>query len=162
MHAVNAESRVGIRPANFSAGVYTESMRHLVLALMIVLLPLRGWAGDAMVTQTASAVISTETGFSHAYETLDRTSFNDQNQTLVAAPATPDCHEQVASHQETDQTASNDHCGTCLACQACHTVGVLSSPLEVSASFTSPSLRPSRAVAFTSAASALGQKPPIS
>lgn len=137
-------------------------MRHLVLALMIVLLPLRGWAGDAMVTQTASAVLATETAASHAHETLDRISIDDQNQTLAAAPAKLDCHVQVASHQETDQTASNDHCGTCLACQACHTVAVLSSPLEVSASFTPPLLRPTRAVAFTSAASALGQKPPIS
>jgi hypothetical protein len=136
-------------------------MRPLVLALMIVLLPLRGWAGDAMVTQMASAVIATQTAASLAHETLDRTYFDDQNQTLVAAPVKPDCHEQVASHQETDQTESNDHCGTCLSCQACHTIAVLSSPLEVSASFASPSLRPSRAVAFTSAASALGQKPPI-
>jgi len=136
-------------------------MRHLFLALMIVLLPLRGWTGDAMVTQMASAVIATQTAASHAHQMLDRTSFGDQNQTLVAAPATPDCHEQVASHQETDQTASNDHCGTCLACQACHTVAVLSSPHDAGASLTSPSLRTSRAVAFTSAAPALSQKPPI-
>jgi hypothetical protein len=137
-------------------------MRYLVLALMIVLLPLRGWTGDAMVTQMASAVIATQTAVSLAHETLDRTSFDNQNQTLVAAPAKPDCHEEVASHQETDQTESNDHCGTCQACQACQTVAVLSSPLDAGASFTSPSLRPSRAVAFTSAAPALGQKPPIS
>jgi hypothetical protein len=137
-------------------------MRHLILSLMIVLLPLRGWAGDAMVTQMASAVIATQTAVSLAHETLDRTSFDDQNQTLVAAPAKLDCHEQVASHQETDQTESNGHCGTCQACQACHTVAVMSSPLEVTASFTSPSLHPTRAVAFTSAAAALGQKPPIS
>ena len=136
-------------------------MRHLVLALMIVLLPLRGWAGDAMVTQMASAVIAKQTTASLAHETLDRTSFDDLNLTLVAAPAKPDCHEEVASHQETDQNESNDHCGTCLACQACHTVALLSSPLDAGASFTIPSLRPSRAVAFTSAAPALGQKPPI-
>ena len=137
-------------------------MRHLILALMIVLLPLRGWAGDAMVTQMASAEIAIQTGASHAHQMLDRTSFDDQNQTSAAAPAKLDCHEQVASHQEADKTASNDHCGTCQACQACHSVAVLSSPLEVSASFTSPSLHPTRAVAFTSAAAALGQKPPIS
>jgi hypothetical protein len=137
-------------------------MRHLVLALMIVLLPLRGWAGDAMVTQMASAAIATETEASSAHELVVTASFDHKNQTFAAAQAKPDCHDQVASHQESDQTTSDDHCGTCQACQACHTVALSPSSLEASTSFTSPTLRPTRAAAFTSAAAALGQKPPIS
>jgi len=137
-------------------------MRHLVLALMIVLLPLRGWAGDAMVTQRASAAITTETGAANAHEIAVSASFSHKNQTLAVAQAMPDCHDQVASHQESDQTTSDDHCGTCQACQACHTVALSPSSLEVSTSFTSPTLRPTRAATFTSAAAALGQKPPIS
>jgi len=137
-------------------------MRHLVLALMIVLLPLRGWAGDTMATQVASAAIATEIGSANAHEMTVSASFDHQNQTRAASQAMPDCHEQVASHQESDQTASNDHCGTCQACQACHTVALSPSSLEVSTSFTSPTLRPTRAATFTSAAAALGQKPPIS
>jgi hypothetical protein len=129
---------------------------------MIVLLPLRGWAGDAMVTQMASAAIATETGAANAHEISVSASLSHKNQTFAVAQAMPDCHEQVASHQESDQTVSNDHCGTCQACQACHTVALSHSPLQVSASFTSPTLRPTHAAAFTSAASALGQKPPIS
>jgi hypothetical protein len=137
-------------------------MHHLVLALMIVLLPLRGWVGDAMATQMASAAIATETGAARAHEMAATAYFYHQNQPSEAAQAMPDCHEQIAGHSQTDLASNNDHCGTCQACQACHTVALSPSRLEVTASFTSPQLRPMRAAAFTSAAAALGQKPPIS
>jgi len=136
-------------------------MRYFVLALMIVLLPLRGWAGDTMATQMASAAVAIETGAARTHEMAANASFDHQNQVLQTTQAMPDCHEQVASHQETDKTANNDHCGTCQACQACHTVALSPSPLQVTASFTSPQLRPTNAAAFTSVAAALGQKPPI-
>ena len=126
-------------------------MRHLVLALMIVLLPLRGWAGDAMATQMASHAIAIESA-----------SFDHQNQALDTPQAIHDCHEQAAGGLEADHTANNDHCGTCQACQACHTVALSPSALKITTSFTSPHLRPVKVAAFTSAAAALGQKPPIS
>lgn len=134
---------------------YHYPMRHLVLALMIVLLPLRGWAGDAMATQMASAAIATESVAFPAHETAATATFDHQNQVK------PDCHEVNTQTAMTDMTANQDHCGTCQSCQACHTVALSASPLEVTASFTSPQLRPTRAAAFTSAAAALGQKPPI-
>jgi hypothetical protein len=137
-------------------------MRLIVLALMIVLLPLRGWAGDTMATQMASAAVAIETGAARTKKIAATASFDHKNQAFQTTQAMPDCHEQVASHQETDQTANSDHCGTCQACQACHTVALSPSPLQISVSFTSPSLRPTNAAAFTSAAAALGQKPPIS
>lgn len=137
-------------------------MRHLVLALMIVLLPLRGWAGDAMATQMASAAIATETGAASAHEMRATASFDHQNEVFEATQTVPDCHEQSAGQPNADLTANSDHCGTCQACQACHTVALSPSTLTVTASFKPPQLRPARAAAFTSAAAALGQKPPIS
>ena len=126
-------------------------MRHLVLALMIVLLPLRGWAGDVMAVEMASTAIAASASAAGTHE--------------ITAQAMPDCHDQAASHSEADKAVNSDHCGTCQACQACqacHTVAVSPSPLEVAVSFASPQLHTTHAAAFTSAAAALGQKPPIS
>ncbi len=137
-------------------------MHRLALILMIVLLPLRGWAGDAMVMQMASAEAAIESGAARAHEMGATESFVHQNQVFSATQAQPDCHEQLAGQSETNEASNNDHNGTCQACQACHTVALSPSPLEVTTCFTPPQLRPARAAAFTSAATALGQKPPIS
>ena len=141
-------------------------MRHLVLALMIVLLPLRGWAGDAMATQMASAAIATETGAARAHEMAPAAALDHQNVLVEASKAVPDCHEHfadaLAGQDPLETAATSDHCGTCQACQACHTVALSPSAFAVTASFTPPQLRPMRTAAFTSAAAALGQKPPIS
>lgn len=141
-------------------------MRHLVLILMIALLPLRGWAGDVMATQmatqTASTVAAIETGAARAHELAATASFDHKNQAFEAAQGMPDCHTLAAGQPDADKAASSDHCGTCQACQACHTVALSSPTLDVVISFVSPQLRPIRAAAFTSAVTALGQKPPIS
>lgn len=136
-------------------------MRFLVFVLMIVLLLLRGWAGDAMATQMASAVIAIESGAASAHKIRATASFDHENQAVESLHAMPDCHEQMTSHGSTDNAANDDHCGTCQACQACHTVALSPSAMDVTLSFLSPLLRPTHASAFTSAASALGQKPPI-
>ena len=134
-------------------------MRYLVVLLMIVLLPLRGWAADGMATQMASSQIAIESGAARAHEIRVTPIFDHQKQVK------PDCHEALAGQsamQEMPPPAMDaDHCGTCQACQACHTVALLPTPLEVTASLSSPQMRPTR-IAFTSAAPALGQKPPIS
>lgn len=140
-------------------------MRHLVLVLMIVLLPLRAWAGDVMAIDMAGMSIAIEKGASRTHEMAATASFDHQKQALEAfetVQSMPDCHQQAAGYSEVAKTASNDHCGTCQACQACHTVALSPSSLDTVISFGSPQLRPTRAAAFTSAAEALGQKPPIS
>ena len=134
-------------------------MRHLVLALMIVLLPLRGWAGDAMATQMAGATLAMESAGAGVHNREPAATLVHQSQVVGATEALSDCHEQLAGQSGIDNSPENYHCGTC---QACHTVALSPSPFEVMASFASPQLRPTHAAAFTSVASALGQKPPIS
>ncbi|MGB4118130.1 MAG: hypothetical protein WBK51_16430 [Polaromonas sp.] len=129
---------------------------------MIVLLPLRGWAGDVMAVEMASTAIAIKSEAVGAHKIAATASFDHQNQASAATQALPDCHEQLASQPAIDNTTNNDHCGTCQACQACHTVALTHSPIEVAGSFTSPQLRPTQAAVFTSATTALGQKPPIS
>ena len=141
-------------------------MRHLVLALMIALLPLRGWAGDVMATQMAVSAIAIESiaieaGASDAHEIGGKASFIHQKQMFESSNVTSDCHEQLGSHPNTANTTNSEHCATCPACQVCHTVALSPPSLDVTISFASPQLGQSSASIFTSADAALGQKPPI-
>ena len=141
-------------------------MRHLVLALMIALLPLRGWAGDVMATQMAASAVSIEAvaieaGASDAHEIGGKASFIHQKQMFESSNVTSDCHAQLGSHPDTANATNSEHCTTCPACQVCHTVALSPPSLDVTISFASPQLGQSSASIFTSADAALGQKPPI-
>ena len=136
-------------------------MRHIVLALMIALLPLRGWAGDVMATQMAGSALAIEKGAARAHETGAKVSFHQEKQVINISPAVPDCHEQGVSHSDTTDTSTNDHCSTCAACQSCHTVALSPASPGLATSFNRPQVRQVIASRFTSADAALGQKPPI-
>ena len=136
-------------------------MRYFVLAFMIFLLPLRGWAGDVMATQMAGSALAIEKGASRVHETGAKASFHHQKQAVNISPAVPDCHEQGVSHSDTADTQTNDHCSTCAACQSCHTVALSPTSPRLATSFNRPQVRQVIAARFTSADAALGQKPPI-
>ncbi|GAB3478485.1 hypothetical protein GCM10011496_16870 [Polaromonas eurypsychrophila] len=139
-------------------------MRHLILALMIALLPIRGWVGDVMATEMASsrpAVLAATNTIADLTPLVWADGHFDH---ASAAPqpvaATPDC----AGHGNGDSPApaSGAHCEVCPACQACHTVA-----LSPTADTTAPVLAPlspshSPVARFASADTAQGQKPPIS
>lgn len=135
-------------------------MRHLILAIMIVLLPLRGWVGDAMATQMAADSasstsqhhqVATEVIAAHAHDTGAAGHFDHEN----ALQTAHDCAVQTAD------TASG-HCGSCQICQVCHTVALSPPTAGLNMTFDAPLLPPTSATLFTSAQAALGKKPPIS
>ena len=141
-------------------------MRHLILALMIALLPLRGWTGDVMATQMAVSavsieVVAIEAGASNAHEIGEAASFIHQKQMFESSNVMFVCHEQLGSHSDTANASDSEHCTTCPACQVCHTVALSPPSLDVNISFASPQLGQTSASIFTSADAALGQKPPI-
>ncbi|MFI5444880.1 hypothetical protein [Polaromonas sp. UC242_47] len=139
-------------------------MRHLFLALMIVLLPLRGWVGDVMATEMAAPRLvqiqaAMETVADHA-DTAGASAHSDHtSEQLPVVQATPDC----AGHDAGGSAPSSDaHCASCALCQACHIVA-LSPPAAQALPMLSPFTPPHSPVAsFASADTALGQKPPIS
>ena len=123
-------------------------MRHWLLALMIVLLPLRGWMGDAMATDMAismtarvavSAAVSvantTKIIAAGAYETRASGHFDHKTQvvTVIAAPAPliavaqaqPDCSGHATGVQAPlanghNSNAMPDSQGEhCTPCQSC-------------------------------------------
>lgn len=136
-------------------------MRTLLLALMIALLPIRGWLGDAMALEmvrhslpAAEAVVAAANGIaeSHCHEA-----------TMEADTG----HDMAAMHGtsgDAQQSHGTDHanCGTCVACQVCHTVALGGMPL-VDTPHAAPQAPPAaHAARFASAEPVLGFKPPIS
>ena len=145
-------------------------MRFLLLALMIALLPLRGWMGDVMATEMAASQgqarqIAAKTMASHAHSAgetdhlhhkmtaPEATQPDAQLDTPSASPSNPDCLDHATD------AASHGQCGSC---QACHTVALSSAALTLRPVFHPFTLPASAAAQFASAEAALGQKPPIS
>ena len=123
-------------------------MRLWVLVLAIVLLPLRGWMGDAMMLAPVQSATA-----GHA---------------MHAAPSA-DAHDMHAAHAAMDAGATHDstdspHAAhtTCDTCQFCHSVAVTAWP-EVPMPAAAPAHGPiAGAMRFASAEAAQGFKPPIS
>jgi hypothetical protein len=137
-------------------------MRTLLLALMIALLPIRGWLGDAMAVEMVR-------------HTLPAASLLAQEASTASAAADAHCHEAMeasdggmATMAHHDEGSSSDHgtdhqgCGTCTVCQVCHTVALGGTPL-IDIVHGAPQAPPAaHAARFASAEPVLGLKPPIS
>lgn len=118
-------------------------MRRLfVLLILIALLPLRSWAGDAMAIQMAAQAHGSR----------------------MAAPAEhANCHEMQADAMRAAQDKpAPDSCATCAFCQACFTIAIALPPLSAGAQAQPHGLPLAGSVQFTSATLALSHKPPIS
>jgi hypothetical protein len=129
-------------------------MRLLVLILAIVLLPLRGWLGDAMMlapVQQASA--------GHAMHAMAESGM--QAHAMHAMPSADD-HAVHAAHAAMDHDDTHTAHTTCDTCQFCHSVAVTAWP-EVPMPAAAPAHVPiADAMRFASAEAAQGFKPPIS
>lgn len=145
-------------------------MRFLLFALMIALLPLRGWIGDAMATEMALAQVqhpqlATKTIASHTHETGAEAHFHHE----AAAPEAADAVQAMqavhdcAGHAADDASHVADaHCESCAACQACHAVALSHAAPDVNPVFNALTRPHAAADQFASADAALRQKPPIS
>lgn len=134
-------------------------MRHFVLALMIALLPLRGWVGDAMAMEMAAETLEEPAS---AIESVANNNHSARADALSEAKNTmhPDCPDHVASSDGTPHAASD--CNTCANCQICHSVA-LTPTLPQLAQAAVPAAQPQATAAlFASAERAPGFKPPIS
>lgn len=128
-------------------------MRLLVLALMIALLPLRSWAGDAMAVEVAAQALGGPAPAGQA--------------------AMDDCHPQhgqaaghAMGHDAAPADTQGEHtstdCDTCSACQICHSVA-LTAVLPQALAPVLPAIAPqSSQTRYASAEPAPGLKPPIS
>lgn len=126
-------------------------MRHLLFALLIALLPLRGWVGDAMATQMATGQVQ------HQHAKAAEPAHAGHH--AQASTALHDC-ANPADDGSTD--VAGGHCESCAACQACHTVGLSLAVPGAMPALGAPGLASPAADLFASADAALRKKPPIS
>ena len=147
-------------------------MRIFLLALMIVLLPLRGWMGDAMATSMATGMaasnlhqeVATKTVATHAHETeVESTEKHAHHETDAqhSTQAQQDCAGHSSAQADQSTQINDGHCGSCQVCQVCHSVALSPAAVMVAAAFNAFALPHTATAQFTSAQLALRQKPPI-
>jgi hypothetical protein len=131
-------------------------MRVLVLALMIALLPLRGWVGEAMAGQMAAQqLLAIKSGAASPVPMGAVAGFSSQ----AAMQAMPDCPGHMAG---ADQASTADVCACCNHCQVCSTAALQADPV-LQPGPAAPQARPSmHAERFASAPGIQAIKPPIS
>ncbi|WP_432730831.1 hypothetical protein [Variovorax sp. W6] len=139
-------------------------MRTLLLALMIVLLPVRGWLGDAMAVEMVrhslpmameAATVASAAAEAHCHEAMD--AGGDMAMDMSAHAGHDD-----GGGNSTNHNTDHQGCGTCVACQVCHTVALGGMPL-VAIVHGAPQASPAaHAARFASAEPVQGLKPPIS
>jgi hypothetical protein len=118
-------------------------MRVLFLALMIALLPLRGWVGDAMAMDMAAAALEPAGMASDCPGHADRQAGTERGT------------DHAESHAGTD-------CSHCTACQICHSVALTPMALPLAAAAL-PAVAPTSSTRQPASAERTpGFKPPIS
>ena len=118
-----------------------------MLALMILLLPLRGWLGDAMATEMAGKTmpvmqqqVATKIIAGHAHKTSDASHLSHETPAPESAQALLDCAGH-SSETALQPTASHDgHCGSCQVCQVCHSVALSPPAVILVPAFKAPGL----------------------
>ncbi len=155
-------------------------MRVLLLALMIVLLPLRGWMGDAMAMNAATgAQAAIQSIAENDHSALGTAHFYAQSTGFALAGTLAECPDHaptaeaasgpalsgaplISAHPDCTACDGSAHDTACNACQACHTVAMRTDASSLS-EFHLPALAPATSFhSFTSALPAPGLKPPIS
>jgi len=139
-------------------------MRLLLLVLMMVFLPLRGWSGELMATHMAVQQVAFSDQAYLEVQAQDHAHDHalDHAQGLIqgADAELADCH----GHTQSPPGPEACHAGACDACgvcQACHSFALTMAVPESPAHWTGLHLPSADADRFTSADAAPGHKPPI-
>lgn len=139
-------------------------MRRLTFVLMIALLLLRGWMGEAMATGMALTPLphqgATQNIATHTHEKSAQAHFDHgiaEHESFHVAQAMHEC-----AGDRDGEDASHAQCDTCAACQACNTVALTPPALSAHPVFSAGALPRHPAAFFASADAARGHKPPIS
>jgi hypothetical protein len=133
-------------------------MRILLLALMIALLPVRGWMGNAMALDMASQAVA------KAQKTGSPVPASVVIDADASMPADCPMHAQFADKAAagTDVQAGGVHCNACDTCELCLALATSTWPDAAPLAFA-PHVAPLAAgYRFSSADSFSSFKPPIS
>jgi hypothetical protein len=123
-------------------------MRRFIFILMIALLPLRGWMGEALATEMSAM-----------YLIANQATNTPAKADIGKNTSMSDCDMHKAANPHT--TGTSETKSTCTHCQACHATGLVSTVQIVSieqVQYAPPLAQNSQ---FASANIAHSQKPPI-
>ncbi len=123
-------------------------MRRFIFLLMIALLPLRGWMGEAMATEMAATNLI-------ATKAINTPATADIN--TIKSISDCDMHKSNAS----DTTVTMTEKPSCTHCQACHATGLINTVQIASFDQVQYAQPLAQASQFASASIANSQKPPI-
>lgn len=153
-------------------------MRRFIFILMIVLLPLRSWAGEAMATQMASMQLQhTQSSHLNTFKITTYLIAYKSNNTPATAVfihgksatskemtsgMSADCALRMSAKAELNtETANEASDSVCVDCHACHTIA-LAEPVHILSTPTfNVAFERSAAGYFASADLLSSQKPPI-
>lgn len=124
-------------------------MRYLFVALMIALLPLRGWAGHVMAVDMAGQQIK-----------ATQKAVAPQAETDAIAVMPADC-PMLAQAGADNQAVSHANC-SCDTCELCLALASVKDPGFFQATFTPHTIPQPGSAGFSNADRAPGLKPPIS
>jgi hypothetical protein len=133
-------------------------MRFLLLALMIALLPVRGWMGNAMALDMASQTVA------KAQKTGSVAPASTVANADASMPADCPMHAQPGDQAApgTDAQVSGVHCNACDTCELCLALAT-STWLDAAALAFAPHVAPlATGYRFSSADRVSSFKPPIS
>ena len=150
----------------FSILSYPCAMRHLLVALMIALLPIRGWVGDAMAVDMAAgmAMQQVSKAQSSAEGAMPVSGSNAASQAAAAMPE--DC--PMGAQSENGKSVEGEPAGetaascNCNSCDLCLALATFTLPTLATAAFTPHAAPPSLGTRFSSAERVFSLKPPIS
>lgn len=134
-------------------------MRYLLVALMIVLLPVRGWVGNAMALDMAAQQVLMAQAVAPS-----PLAFNAESPMPADCPmhaqATADAADAAAEASQT--TGAGAHCNGCNTCQLCLALASFTWMDPPTGVFTAPAAPLLTGLRFSSAESVSSLKPPIS
>jgi hypothetical protein len=141
-------------------------MRRFLFALLIVLLPLRGWMGDAMAysmlglgTNSHTSVNTDATYLAANNDHMTLTLASNPANTAPQSASSHPCHD--AGAQDDTQANASPASSACTACQVCHlTVSLPQAPCTLTQTLSSaPIAQPP--VLWASADLSVLTKPPV-
>lgn len=137
-------------------------MRFLLLALMIALLPVRGWMGDAMAIEAAMQQVAITQS-----STEGAAPVSSREKALVTSAAMPEDCPMSAQHKsgksvEDDQANETGASCNCNSCGLCLALATFTFSTMATATFTPHAETPSHGTRFSNAERGFSLKPPIS
>ena len=150
----------------FSFLSYPRAMRHLLVALMIALLPVRGWMGNAMAIDMAAGMAMQQASMAQS-SAEGATPVSGSSAASQAAAAMPEDCSMGAQNQDgksvqAEQTGDTASLCNCESCELCLALATFTLPKLAIAAFTAHAEQPSHGTRFSSAERVFSLKPPIS